>query len=52
MPVPGGEITSTEMWDANGNNNQAVEEAAEVKVQEETNATEQAVVQGGSETEG
>jgi hypothetical protein len=51
MPVPGGEITSTETWDANGDNNQAVEETAEVEVQEEADATEQAVVEGGSETE-
>jgi len=52
MPVPGGEITTSEIWsDPNGVNDQTVEETEAVEVQEETNATEQAVVQGGSETE-
>jgi hypothetical protein len=51
MPVPGGEITSTETWSESGDNNQAVEEAAQSEVQEEVNATESAVVEGGSETE-
>jgi len=52
MPVPEGELTTAEIWsDPNGVNNQTVEETEASKVQEETNATEQAVVQGGSETE-
>jgi hypothetical protein len=51
MPVPGGEITSTETWSEGGDNNQAVEEAAQSEVQEEVNATESAVVEGGSETD-
>ena len=52
MPVPEGELTTAEIWsDPNGVNNQTVEETEASKVQEETNATEQAVVQGGSETD-
>jgi hypothetical protein len=52
MPVPEGELTTAEIWsDPNGVNNQTVEETEASKVQEEINATEQAVVQGGSETE-
>ena len=52
MPIPGGEITSTETWGLNGNNNQAVEEATQESLPEEANATESEVVEGGSETEG
>jgi len=52
MPVPEGELTTAEIWsDPNAINNQTVEEMEESKVQEEANATEQAVVEGGSETE-
>lgn len=52
MPIPGGDITSTETWGQNGNDNQAVEEATQESVSEEANATESEVVEGGSETEG
>ena len=53
MPVPEGELTTAEIWsDPNGVNDQTVEETEAIKVQEEANATEQAVVQSGSETEG
>ena len=53
MPVPEGELTTAEIWsDPNGVNDQTVEETEASEVQEEINATEQAVVQGGSETEG
>ena len=51
-PIPGGEITSTETWGLNGNDNQTVEEATQESLPEETNATESEVVEGGSETEG
>jgi len=52
MPVPEGELTTAEIWsDPNAINNETVEETEDVEVQEETNATEQAVVQSGSETE-
>ena len=53
MPVPEGELTTAEIWsDPNGINNQTVEETENIEVQEEADATEQAVVQSGSETEG
>jgi Holliday junction resolvase len=53
MPVPEGELTTSEIWsDADAINNEAVEETENVKVQEEVNATEQAVVESGSQTEG
>ena len=52
MPVPEGNITTSEIWsDPNVVNDQTVEEMEASKVQEETNATEQEVVEGGSETE-
>lgn len=52
MPVPGGEITTTEIWsnpDAVGN--QVVEEAQEDNTAGEADATEQEMVEGGSEAE-
>jgi Holliday junction resolvase len=53
MPVPEGEITTSEVWsEPDVSNDQTVEETEASEVQEEVNATEQAVVQGGSETEG
>ena len=52
MPVPEGELTTAEIWsDPNGVSDQTVEETEAIEVQEEANATEQAVVQGGSETD-
>ena len=52
MPIPGGELTGTEIWsNPNGVNDQTAEETQASEVQEETNATEQEVVEGGSETE-
>ena len=57
MPTPQGEITSTETWlvpaqeTTNANDNQTVEEATQESVTEEVVATEQAVVEGGSDTE-
>jgi len=52
MPVPEGELTTAEIWsDPNAIENQTVEETEAVEVQEEVNATEQAVVESGSETE-
>ena len=49
MPVPQGNITSTQTWSLDGDNNQAVEETQEEQVQEDVNATEQEVVESGSE---
>ena len=50
MPVPQGNITSTQTWSLeNGDNNQAVEETQEEQVQEEVNTTKQAVVENDSE---
>jgi len=52
MPVPGGEITTTELWsNPDGGSNQIVEEAQEDNTAGEADATEQEVVEGGSETE-
>jgi hypothetical protein len=52
-PTPEGFINTSEIWsDANAINNETVEETENVKVQEETDATEQAVVESGSQTEG
>ena len=52
MPVPEGDLTTAEIWsDPNGVNDQTVEETEASEVQEEADATEQAVVQGGSETD-
>ena len=53
MPVPGGEITTTEIWsNSDAVSNQVVEEAQEDNTAGEADATEQEVVEGGSETEG
>jgi hypothetical protein len=53
MPVPGGEITTTEIWsNPDAVSNQVVEEAQEDITAGEADATEQEVVEGGSETEG
>jgi len=53
MPVPEGELTTSEIWsDPNAVENQTVEETEAVEVQEEVNATEPAVVESGSQTEG
>ena len=53
MPTPGGEITSTELWsNTNAISNQVAEEAQEDITAGEADATEQEVVEGGSETEG
>jgi hypothetical protein len=50
MPTPEGVISTSQIWsDPNAVNNQAVEEVEKSKVQEEADATEQAVVEGGSE---
>lgn len=50
MPVPEGVITTTELWEQpNGNSNQATQPQTQESVQETVNATEQAVVEGGSE---
>jgi len=52
MPVPEGELTTSEIWsDPNAVENQTVEETEAIEVQEEVNATESAVVKSGSETE-
>ena len=49
MPTPEGAITSTETWgNTDAVNNQAVEETQEDITPEATDATEQAVVKGGS----
>jgi hypothetical protein len=53
MPVPGGEITTTEIWsNPDAVSNQVVEEAQEDNTAGQADATEQEVVEGGSETEG
>jgi hypothetical protein len=53
MPVPGGEITSSEIWiKSDAVSNQVVEEAQEDITAGEADATEQEVVECGSETEG
>ena len=52
MPVPEGGLTTAEIWsDPNGINNQTVEETEASEVQEEADATEQAVVESGSEAD-
>ena len=52
MPTPGGEITTTELWsNPNAVSNQVVEEAQEDNTTGQADATEQEVVEGGSETE-
>jgi len=51
MPIPGGNITTSQIWSADGNDNQTVEETTQESVSEEANATESEVVEGGSEAE-
>jgi hypothetical protein len=52
MPTPGGEITTTEIWSkSDAVSNQVAEEAQEDITTGEADATEQEVVEGGSETE-
>ena len=52
MPVPEGELTTAEIWsDPSGVNDQTVEETEASEVQEEADATEQAVVESGSEAD-
>ena len=52
MPVPEGELTTSEIWsEPDAVENQTVEETEAVEVQEEADATESAVVESGSETE-
>lgn len=57
MPVPQGQITTTQTWKtpaqeaANANDNQTVEEATQESVTEEVVTTEQAMVKGSSDTE-
>ena len=52
MPTPSGDITSTETWsESDAVNNQIVEEAQEDITTGQADATEQEVVEGGSEAE-
>jgi hypothetical protein len=52
MPTPQGDITSTETWsESDAVSNQVVEEAQEDNTAGEADATEQEVVESGSETE-
>jgi len=51
MPIPGGNITTSQIWSGDGNDNQAVEETTQESVSEEADATESEVVEGGSEAE-
>ena len=52
MPVPGGEITTTELWsNPDAVSNQVTEKAQKDITTGEADATEQEVVEGGSETE-
>ena len=43
MPIPGGEITTSNIWVGNGEDNQTTEATQDQQVQEESNTTEQAV---------
>jgi len=51
MAVPEGDITTSQIWSEDGNDNQTVEETAQESVSEEADATESEVVEGGSEAE-
>jgi hypothetical protein len=52
MPTPTGDITSTETWsESDAVSNQVAEEAQEDNTAGEADATEQAVVESGSEEE-
>ena len=53
MPVPGGEISTSQIWsNPDAVDNQIVEETQEDNTAGQADATEQEVVEGGSETEG
>ena len=53
MPVPGGEISTSQIWsNPDAVSNQVVEETQEDNTAGQADATEQEVVEGGSETEG
>ena len=53
MPVPNGEISTSQIWsNPDAVSNQVVEEAQEDNTAGQADATEQEVVEGGSETEG
>ena len=43
MPIPGGEITTSNVWVNNVEDNQTTETTQDQQVQEETDTTEQAV---------
>lgn len=43
MPIPGGDITTSNIWVGNGDDNQATETTQDQQVQKETDAAEQAV---------
>ena len=52
MPTPQGDITSTETWsESDAISNQVVEETQEDNTAGQADATEQEVVEGGSEAE-
>jgi hypothetical protein len=52
MPVPGGEISTSQIWsNSDAVSNQVVEETQEDNTAGQADATEQEVVEGGSETE-
>lgn len=51
-PVPEGVITTSQIWEQpNGSNTQATQAPAQAGITEEVNATEQAVVEGGSQVQ-
>ena len=53
MPVPEGELTTSEIWsDPNAVEDQTVEETQASEVQEEADATEPAVVKSRSKAKG
>ena len=52
MPVPGGEISTSQIWsNPDAVSNQVVEEAQEDNTAGQADATEQEVVEGGSQAE-
>jgi hypothetical protein len=52
MPIPGGELTSSQIWsNTDAVSNQIVEETQEDSTTGQADAQEQALVEGGSETE-
>jgi hypothetical protein len=53
MPVPGGEISTSQIWsNPDAVSNQVVEETQEDNTAGQADATEQEVVEGGSQAEG